>query len=110
MRAPVATALISVAMVFVPVPLLGGPAPAAVREMPCPDAAPAFDHTKINRDLKEPAYGSERPLYRYFAFGPTGETVIAMVADESKGTGSGVDASKCKKNLSRFICILNGTR
>ncbi len=64
---------------------------ANVREMPCPDAKPAFNYASIDRKLKEPPYGSERPLYRFFAFGPEGKTVMAMVADESAGTGKGVD-------------------
>lgn len=63
----------------------------AVREMPCPDAPPRFDYTKIRRDLQGPRYGSGKPLYRFFALGPEGKTVIAMVADESGGTGTGVD-------------------
>jgi hypothetical protein len=67
------------------------PSAPAVKLMPCPDGKPVFDHTRIDRSLKEPAYGSEKPLYRFFAFGPEGKTVMAMVADESKGAGSGAD-------------------
>jgi hypothetical protein len=103
MRALAGVALISVGMILSTLPVLDEPAPAAVREMPCPDAKPAFDHTRINRELKEPAYGSERPLYRYFAFGPDGETVMAMVADESKGTGSGVDTLYIDLNANHDI-------
>ena len=64
----------------------------ALREMPCPDEPPSFDPARIDRKLKEPKYGSDRPLYRFFALGPKGETVVAMVADESQGAGKGVDA------------------
>ena len=64
---------------------------ASARELPCPEPRPAFDCTKIDRTLKEPAYGSEKPAYRFLAFGPEGKTIVALVADESQGTGKGVD-------------------
>ena len=64
---------------------------AEIVEVPYPDPAPKFDCTKIDRDLKEPEYGSETPAYRFLALGPAGETIIAMVADESQGTGLGID-------------------
>ncbi|MHC4716404.1 MAG: hypothetical protein ACYS5V_05495, partial [Planctomycetota bacterium] len=50
-----------------------------------------FDHAKIDRSLVEPRYGSDRPAYRFLAFGPAGRTVVAMVIDESGGSGTGVD-------------------
>lgn len=68
-------------------PVRGG----AIRELPCPDPKPRFDHTRVDRTLKEPDYGSDAPAYRFLAFGPEGRTLIAMVADESKGSGTGVD-------------------
>ena len=71
--------------------LAAGTARASAREMPCPDPRPAFEPAKIDRSLKEPPYGSTTPAYRFFAFGPEGKTVVAMVADESGGTGTGVD-------------------
>ena len=64
---------------------------AATTELPCPEPKPAFNYTAIDRTLTEPKYGSGKPAYRFLAFGPAGETIVALVADESKGTGSGVD-------------------
>ena len=69
----------------------GGDKAPAVREMPCPDAPARFDFTAIRRELKEPRYGSDKPLYRFLALGPEGKTIVAMVADESRGEGDGVD-------------------
>jgi len=63
----------------------------SAKEMPCPDPLPAFDHTAIDRTLKEPKYGSAMPAYRFLAFGPEGRTIVALVADESQGTGKGYD-------------------
>ncbi|KPK83470.1 MAG: hypothetical protein AMJ81_08185 [Phycisphaerae bacterium SM23_33] len=60
-------------------------------ELPHPDPKPRFDHTKIDRRLKQPQYASQRPLYRFLAFGPDGGSIVAMVIDESGGTGRGVD-------------------
>ena len=71
-------------------------APAAGAEgkvtvLPCPAVKARFDHTRIDRTLKkEPKYGG-RPAYRFFACGPDGKSVVAVVADESKGAGTGVD-------------------
>jgi len=59
--------------------------------MPCPDPRPTFDCAQIDRTLKEPKFGSAKPAYRFFAFGPEGKTIVSLVADESKGTGKGVD-------------------
>jgi len=64
---------------------------AQVTELPHPRPGPRFDHTKIDRMLEEPSYASAKPAYRFFAFGPEGKSIITMVADESKGTGTGFD-------------------
>ena len=80
--------------------------PAAITRttvLPCPQAKPAFDHTKIDRTLKEPKYVSEKPAYRFFAFGPEGKSVMAMVLDESQGTGKGYDVLYIDLNLDRDI-------
>jgi hypothetical protein len=71
--------------------------------LPCPDPKPKFDHAKINRSLKEPKYGSDKPLYRFFAFGPQGKQIMAAVSDESKGTGKGYDTWYLDLNLNRDI-------
>ena len=62
-----------------------------------------FDYRTIDRTLKEPKYGSARPAYRFLAFGPEGEYVVAMVADESKGTGRGVDVLYLDLNANHDI-------
>ena len=59
--------------------------------IPCPTPQPAFDPVRIDRTLKEPKYVSEKPLYRFFAFGPEGKSVMAMVLDELQGAGKGYD-------------------
>jgi prepilin-type processing-associated H-X9-DG protein len=88
------------------------PADAAVKEpaaitrttvLPCPIPRPAFDHTKIDRTLKEPKYVSEKPAYRFFAFGPEGKCVMAMVLDESQGTGKGYDVYYLDLNFDRDV-------
>jgi len=76
---------------------------AAAVEMPCPEPKPTFDHAAIDRRLKEPRYGSLKPAYRFLAFGPEGKTVIALVADESKGLGAGVDTLYVDLNANRDI-------
>ncbi len=76
---------------------------AQARELPCPEPPPTFDHTKIDRTLKEPAYGSLKPAYRFVALGPEGKTIVALVADESKGLGSGVDRIYVDLNANRDI-------
>jgi hypothetical protein len=70
---------------------LAAPLLAATTKLPCPEPKPAFDPAAIDRSLKEPSYGSASPAYRFLAFGPEGKSVIAAVADESKGTGTGYD-------------------
>jgi hypothetical protein len=80
--------------------------PAAITRttvIPCPTPKPAFDHTKIDRTLKEPKYVSEKPIYHFFAFGPEGKSVMAMVLDESKGTGKGYDVYYVDLNFDRDI-------
>ena len=67
---------------------------AAARKLtviPCPEPKTRFDYTEIDRSLKEPEYGSAKQAYRYFACGPEGKEIVAVVADESQGTGKGVD-------------------
>ncbi|MFM8986176.1 MAG: hypothetical protein ACKONH_08990 [Planctomycetia bacterium] len=59
--------------------------------VPSPTPTPAFDHAKIDRTLVEPTYVSQKPAYRFFAFGPEGKSLLAMVLDESQGTGQGYD-------------------
>jgi len=76
---------------------------AAAVEVPCPEPKPSFDHARIDRTLKEPAYGSLKPAYRFLAFGPEGKTIIALVADESKGLGSGVDTLYIDLNANRDL-------
>ena len=71
--------------------------------IPCPTPKPVFDHTKIDRTLKEPKFVSEKPAYRFFAFGPEGKSVMAMVLDESQGTGKGYDVLYMDLNLDRDI-------
>jgi len=83
--------------------LLAGAPRAAVRSMPCPDAEPAFDCTRIDRTLKEPKLGSAKPAYRFLAFGPEGKTIVALVADESKGTGQGIDTLYIDLNANRDL-------
>jgi len=87
--APVAVSLLTVCAVA------GG----AVKVLPYPDPKCAFDHTKIDRTLVEPKYGSDKPAYRFYALGPTGKTILAMVWDESKGTGAGYDTLYIDLNL-----------
>jgi len=80
--------------------------PAAITRttvIPCPTPKPAFDHARIDRTLKEPKYVSEKPIYRFFVFGPEGKSVMAMVLDESKGTGKGYDVYYVDLNLDRDI-------
>ena len=89
----------SLVVVFV----LAGALRVLARELPCPDPKPAFDYTRIDRTLKEPKYGSAKPAYRFLAFGPEGKTIIALVADESKGTGSGFDTLYVDLNANRDI-------
>jgi hypothetical protein len=76
---------------------------ASARELPCPELKPTFDYTKIDRTLKEPKHGSTKPAYRFLAFGPEGKTIIALVADESKGTGSGFDTLYVDLNANHDI-------
>ena len=71
--------------------------------IPCPTPKPAFDPVRIDRTLKEPKYVSEKPLYRFFAFGPEGKSVMAMVLDESQGTGKGYDVYYLDLNFDRDI-------
>ena len=71
--------------------------------IPCPTPKPVFDHTKIDRTLKEPKFVSEKPAYRFFAFGPEGKSIMAMVLDESQGTGKGYDVLYMDLNLDRDI-------
>ncbi len=59
--------------------------------VPSPTPTPAFDHSKIDRTLVEPTYASQKPAYRFFAFGPEGKSLLAMALDESQGTGQGYD-------------------
>jgi hypothetical protein len=59
--------------------------------VPSPTPTPAFDHSKIDRTLVEPAYVSQKPAYRFFAFGPEGKSLLSMALDESQGTGKGYD-------------------
>jgi hypothetical protein len=80
--------------------------PAAITRttvIPCPTPKPAFDPVRIDRTLKEPKYVSEKPLYRFFAFGPEGKSVMAMVLDESQGTGKGYDVYYVDLNFDRDI-------
>jgi hypothetical protein len=80
--------------------------PAAITRttvIPCPTPKPAFDHARIDRTLKEPKYVSEKPIYRFFVFGPEGKSVMAMVLDESQGTGKGYDVYYVDLNLDRDI-------
>jgi hypothetical protein len=71
--------------------------------LPCPLLPPKFDHARIDRTLKEPKYVSEKPIYRFFAFGPEGKSVMAMVLDESQGTGRGYDVYYVDLNFDRDI-------
>jgi hypothetical protein len=74
-----------------------------VVQLPCPDPKPKFDHTKIDRTIKkEPEYGG-KPAYRFWACGPEGKQIIAMVADESKGAGTGVDTLYVDFNANRDL-------
>jgi len=41
--------------------------------------------------LKEPAYGSQKPVYAKVALTEDGSRVLSVVFDESKGTGNGYD-------------------
>jgi hypothetical protein len=72
-------------------------------ELSCPEPKPTFDYATIDRTLKEPAYGSLKPAYRFVALGPEGKTIIALVADESKGLGSGVDTLYVDLNGNRDL-------
>ena len=67
------------------------PQAAQVNELPHPRPRPEFDHTEIDRALGERLYASAKPAYRFFALGPEGKSIIAMVAYESKGTGTRFD-------------------
>ncbi|HPD14431.1 MAG TPA: hypothetical protein PLE19_05745 [Planctomycetota bacterium] len=78
-------------------------APGPAVEAPCPEPKPAFDHAAIDRTLKEPRYGSLKPAYRFLALGPEGKTIVALVADESKGLGSGVDRIYVDLNANRDL-------
>ncbi len=71
--------------------------------LPCPLPKPKFDPTRIDRTLKEPKYVSAKPIYRFFAFGPEGKSVMAMVLDESQGTGKGYDVYYLDLNFDRDI-------
>jgi hypothetical protein len=75
----------------------------AGKELPCPDPKPRFNCDKIDRTLNEPKYGSDAPLYRFFALGPEGKTTVALVADESQGAGKGVDRLYVDLNANRDI-------
>jgi len=72
-------------------------------ELSCREPQPTFDHARIDRTLKEPTYGSLKPAYRFVALGPEGKTIVALVADESKGLGSGVDRIYVDLNANRDI-------
>ena len=72
-------------------------------EIPHPQPKPRFDHAKIDRTLKEPLYLSDKPAYRFFTFGPEGRSILAMVADESKGTGTGYDTLYADLNANRDL-------
>ena len=61
-----------------------------VVERPQPEQKTKFDHTRIDRSLKEPEQGQAKPAYRFLAFGPEGKFVVSMVAVETKA-GTGVD-------------------
>ncbi|MBM4043153.1 MAG: hypothetical protein FJ290_32085 [Planctomycetes bacterium] len=76
---------------------------AAGTELSCPEPKPAFDHATIDRTLKEPRYGSLKPAYRFVALGPEGKTIVALVADESRGLGSGVDRIYVDLNANRDL-------
>ena len=71
----------------------------ADRVIPFPHPKPAFDYTKIDRTLVEPKYASGKPAYRFYALGPEGKTIMAMVLDESKGAGKGYDTFYIDLNL-----------
>lgn len=80
------------------------PLPAGrVTELPCPEAKPKFNYAEVDRTLKEPTYGSEKRAYRFLVFGPEGKSVMAMVADESEGTGKGVDTLYIDLNCNRDL-------
>ena len=76
---------------------------AQVVVIPYPRPKPKFDHTRIDRTLKEPKYVSGKPAYRFFALGPEGTSILAMVADESKGTGAGYDTLYADLNANRDL-------
>ena len=78
-------------------------APRTLRELPCPEPAPKFDPAKIDRALTEPQYASAKPAYRFLAFGPAGRHIVAMVGDESTGTGKGYDTLYVDLNGNRDL-------
>lgn len=89
-----------------PAPDAAAREPAAISRttvLSCPLDKLAFDHAAIDRTLVEPRYASDKPLYRFFAFGPDGKSVMAMVLDESQGTGKGYDVYYVDLNLDRNI-------
>ncbi len=54
----------------------------------------------LTRDtLKEPRYGSKRPLYFHVVFGKEGKNPMLGVVDESGGTGAGYDVAYVDENM-----------
>ena len=74
-----------------------------ITEVSCPEPKPKFDPAQMDRTLKEPKYASQKPMYRFFAFGPEGNEVVALVIDESKGTGAGYDTLYIDFNANKDI-------
>ncbi len=53
----------------------------------------------MREPLKEPRYGSERPLYFCVVFGKDGKNPMLGVVDESGGTGTGYDVAYVDENM-----------
>jgi len=91
-----------VAAAFVPLAAMASAAE-VITALTCPEPKPNFDPARIDRTLKEPRYVSDKPLYHFFAFGPEGKQVAALVIDESQGPGKGYDTLYFDFNANRDI-------
>ena len=73
--------------------------PAASVNPPEQVIVPSYAADLGREPLKEPRYGSERPLYFRVVFGKEGKNPMLGVVDESGGTGTGYDVAYVDENM-----------
>jgi len=73
--------------------------PAASVDPPESVIEPSYADDLSREPLKEPRYGSKRPLYFRVVFGKEGKNPMLGVVDESGGTGAGYDVVYVDENM-----------